>query len=340
MANINIFPKININSETLTEKDVLFISGAGISAANPTKFALGSELHELILQTFTNLNKSQIDNYLSKSFALEETCQVIIDQFEIKNCNLKTGENLGWHILSELFSFNNFNTRNDYHCYFRNHLINGGYHITANIDQLIESSSPELTKYFSVITSNQIEELEFSNGKFNETPRILYKFHGDINSDPVGAQGFLKNIIEKGFDAKVKKYWKELINKVPLVIFIGYGGVDKFDVQPFFEGLNSEEFINTKAIWIDYGKNLKIEIQTDNEISRLYLSRFTSQLSIKCSPEVILNQLFDRKYKIISAHRIPNKTNPRIKKFLQTNVDKLINKNMLKKLSESFSIKI
>jgi hypothetical protein len=336
MAYKNIFSKLNIDPNSLSEKDVLFISGAGISAASPTQFALGDELHKVILKTFSKLNDEEIINYLTKKIALEETCQVIIDHFEEIDNNLENGGNIGWHILSELFSFNNFSTRNDYHFYFRNHIINGGRHITANIDQLIETNFPESGKYFDVITTNTIEELYYSIEKKDYSQGLLYKFHGDINSDHVGAQGFLKSIIENGFGEKTQSFWKNLINDTSLVIFVGYGGVDKFDVKPLFKSWKNREFAKTKAIWIDYGENLEIEVQNTNAISELYLSPFSSSVSIKCSPDVILNQLFDRRYKIITAHRTPNNLHTHLRRFLEKNVCKLIDDNNLLYLSKNF----
>jgi hypothetical protein len=340
MAFENVFTKLNLDPKTLTERNVLFISGAGISAASPTRFALGDELHRLILNAFSNLNPDQLDIYLGKGLQLEETCQFIIDYFESINQDLETGQNIGWHILSELFSFNNFSTRNDYHFYFRNHLINGGFHITANIDQLIETNFLETSRYFDTITTQIIEEENFSIIDDNYSRGVLYKFHGDINSDPVGAQGFLQNIIANGFSNKTKSFWKEIIKNTKLVIFIGYGGCDEFDVELLFEGFRNKEFTNTKAIWLGYGQDSEVEIQTGNKVSNLYLSPFSSKVSIKCSPEVILNQLFGGRYKIIGAHRTPNKVNTRIKKFLEINVCKLIDDNDIINLSKTFLDKL
>lgn len=64
--------KLSLVLSNLRIEEVLFITGAGISSATPTKFPIGNELHELILEAFSNLNKFEIQTLLTNYQPLEK----------------------------------------------------------------------------------------------------------------------------------------------------------------------------------------------------------------------------------------------------------------------------
>ena len=74
-------------------------------------------------------------------------------------------------MMSELFIFRaneGWKQPNELHAYFREHVRQGGKHITANLDQFIELE--EL--YYSVRTTKQFED----GVPYHEEEGLLYKF--------------------------------------------------------------------------------------------------------------------------------------------------------------------
>ncbi|MCH8491092.1 MAG: hypothetical protein LAT81_14345 [Oceanicaulis sp.] len=320
MSNLKkIENKLKLTLNSLSPNQVLFITGAGISVASPTSFANGNELHELFLKKFSKLTFSERNRLIDIKFPFEKTCQIIVDSYGIKK--IESGENIGWHLISSLFEFSSGKMNsNNYHEYFRLHLKNGGIHITANIDQFIEEKRLTINPDFQ-ITTTQKEISHNSITRYNSEYEgcLLYKFHGDVNIDNVGEQGFLLRLIEKGFPDNIKLLWGNLISQQQLVIFVGYGGVDNFDVKKYFCALSSRHFASTSAIWIDYSKNNAIEIKEDFGDKSTYLEPFNSAIRIECPANLILNNLFKGKFQIQNVHRNPNKINSYIDELFQVN---------------------
>jgi hypothetical protein len=82
--------------------EVLFLTGAGISAPDPTKFPLGNELHTLFLQEFTPLSATEISNVVNK-LPFEATCQSLLGTFSGHSSSQFV--NIFWNLVSELFTW-------------------------------------------------------------------------------------------------------------------------------------------------------------------------------------------------------------------------------------------
>ncbi len=62
----DIESKLGLNIRELQANEVLFFTGAGISAASPIDFPLGDELHKLVLKQYTNLKLSTRERLTSR----------------------------------------------------------------------------------------------------------------------------------------------------------------------------------------------------------------------------------------------------------------------------------
>lgn len=290
---------LNLNlNEKIKESNVLFITGAGISVPDPCSFLLGKELHKILLLYYTEMSSSEIDEILDKnSITFEKTVEIILDEFG----NLDQ-DNIFFNLLTEIFIYREEETwkqQNDYHEYFRQHIRQNGKHLTVNLDQFIELDYRDRIEPF---TANKIDE----NFSVANEEGFLLKLHGDPNIDSVGLQGFLHRILENGFSDHVKAFLDKQISQAELVIFVGYGGVDEYDVTPYFEEKAGCYFKDTKGLWINYDPNSN-SLHSFEELpitQKVILSKFKNSLLVKCSPELILNKLFDKNsFKIRNAHR-------------------------------------
>ena len=276
--------------------EILFISGAGISHADPCSFPLGNELHRILLQYYTDMTNWEIDLFLTNNNNVFENTVSTILKFYGNDFSA----NIFFNVLSELFIFRNIENKkleNDYHKFFRNHIQNGGKHLTVNLDQFIELDGSARIEHF---TSN-----EFLNNpmKFNSEDGYLFKIHGDPITDKIGVQGFLLEVLKNGLPDKIMEFIDNLLNKSKHVVFIGYGGVDIFDINPYFESKPNGFFSNTSALWINYCRNSNIKTRKVlPPIQQLILSKFNSAISVSCSPEIILNKLFETTPEINLAH--------------------------------------
>jgi len=284
-------------------KDILFFTGAGISAPDPCSFPLGQELHRILLQYYTDMTSWEIEGFLNQNLIpFEKTVEIILEEYG----NLDY-QNRGFSLFTEIFIYRNdeatWKVDNDYHKYFRSHIQKGGKHFTVNLDQFIELDGQGR---IIQLTANDIDD---ENGAFNienfDHSGFLFKIHGDSNLDPVGLQGFLHSVIKNGFSDQVQNFFDRQVEQVKTVIFVGYGGVDQFDITPYFESKPNCFFKNTTALWINYSR--ENEISTSENLSQsqqTILSKFSDWACVQCSPETILNYLFnDSCHNIGIAHR-------------------------------------
>lgn len=293
--------KISLNKDNNTS-DILFFTGAGISAPDPCSFPLGQELHRILLQYYTDMTSWEIEGFLNQNpIPFERTVEIILEEYG----NLDH-QNRGFNLLTEIFIYRNneanWKEDNDYHKYFRHHVQQGGKHFTVNLDQFIELEGQGI----QTLTANDIDD---ENGAFNaenfDQSGFLFKIHGDSNLDPVGLQGFLHRVIRNGFTDEVQNFFDRQIQQVNTVIFVGYGGVDQFDITPYFENKPNCFFKNTRALWINYSRENEISISENlSQSQQTILSKFSDWACVQCSPEIILNSLFNNNSPDIgTAHR-------------------------------------
>ena len=280
--------------KSLQPYEVLFFAGAGISVPPPANFPLGNELHRMLLEYAEKRNKKDAEN-LSKSFIFEETVSRLSKLYEDLN-----GKNIFLHIFSNVFEVRAdedpkaitahlLNHKpNEYHKYFNWHIKNGGKHFTVNIDQFIESLG---SLQFNIRTKEYIDELLMNSINLSDSSGYLLKLHGDVNKDEWGTQGYLyKNV--QAFSQSFSKFLDIEINSARIVIFIGYGGVDHYDITPYFKLKNNGYFENTSAIWLKYEGNEELNIVEPEGSQNEILTKFKNHFVIKSTkPEFLLNSL-------------------------------------------------
>lgn len=224
--------------------DVLFLTGAGISAPDPTRFFLGAELHKMVLENFTSLTPPEISAVLAK-VPFERSCECIENVFRTHQSSAFVG--VFWNLMSELFLWRPtepWKQPNDLHGYFREHIRQGGSHITANLDQFIEINSLR----HSVRTTKMFDDrIPLRDGE-----GLLYKFHGDFERDFEGDQGFVYSAIANGFSNTVQGYWDKLLDRPKVVVVCGYSGSDIYDVTPYFRSKPDASF-ESCIIWVKHG---------------------------------------------------------------------------------------
>ena len=309
-------------SAVFQPNDVLFFTGAGISAADPTDFFLGNELHSSLLSSYSSLCKFEREAALSsrRGLAMEETISIIVKVLdEVMGSN--TTMNQAVNILTEIFIYRpcTYRQPNEYHKYFNWHLSQGGNHITVNIDQFIEQGQSN----FLIQEPNSITNV--CSQITPATRSVLFKIHGDPNKTPIGQQGFLSEQLAMGFSAKVTKWLDALLKNSKLVVFVGYGGLDRFDVIPYFRNMTVQ--IDGTALWIEYSTSTNIEFLSSVAAEkRQIVSKFKKAAFVKCDPKVILNKLFPASPHISNTARNSGVL-PEYVNLIQANVKYLANWN-------------
>ncbi len=261
---------------------------------------MGVDLHRMLFQHI-ELFSSKDTVELSKELVFEETVSrlnelkesgktnmflsLFSNIFEVRKENNERSNLITQHLLDH--------RPNDSHKFFDWHIKNGGKHITVNIDQFIESVSG-----IRPFTKQSVAESQYKIISCPSEGYIL-KIHGDTNKDEWKTQGYTIENINK-FNDQFAAFLDEQINSVKFVVFIGYGGVDKYDITPYFDSKQNGSFKGKKALWIQYGgtddlkepENIKLSIDT-------ILSKFQKHIIVETTcPEKILNSLFNRSDKI------------------------------------------
>lgn len=223
---LSLFKEIN-------PEEVIFWTGAGISMQSPTNLPGGADLTKLCIDTFMpegtlNLVKSLF--YLGKfkdSFGnrkkLPRLELIIEDIIGV----------LGFEAF-KYFCFMDIPEQylNLYHLFFAKHITKGGHNFTMNLDNGIEK-----------ILLCLIDRIVKLHGTI--TDKSSYKNLGLL----------LKNIVN-GFNNKLAQNIHNVLisSKIKILCFIGYGGVDSFDVIPFFKALvnniRKDSLKNLTVIWI------------------------------------------------------------------------------------------
>lgn len=119
--------------------------------------------------------------------------------------------------------------------------------VTANFDTCIE-------KALNVVPLSKPTSLDGVRG-IETTSGFIYHIHGvaadeNIQSNLGATINNVSKRLPEAFTKKLEKCFQDGYN----IVFIGYSGLDFFDVQPFFEGLNSGSYPG-KAIYLHFCKD-------------------------------------------------------------------------------------
>lgn len=194
-------------------ESVVFLTGAGISADAPTHGPIGLELTRRAL------------DYAFLSETLDEVREVYARVLPNGSRELPRLEAVleiaaqvhGVDVLEQLLADLVDATPNALHRFFREHLQRGGRHVTANFDSLIELGSADV--------------------------KPLH-FHGALDGSPQQFErlGARLSLLERGFDPAMRDRLRSALlgTPNPTLVFVGYSGLDFFDVDPFLAGVSGD----------------------------------------------------------------------------------------------------
>lgn len=208
---------------------VVFLSGAGISADPPTCGPVGLGL------TYRALEHAFLDETLEEVRAVYEAVWETVSpgtgtpSVPRLEAVLEIAVQVHGAVILETLLRDLLEARpNPLHRFFNRHLCLGGRHITANFDTLIEGDDPD---------------------------RAPVHFHGALGhgNDSWARLGARLSTLERGFDASMRAELRNtlLIGDVRAVVVVGYSGLDYFDMDPFIASIAGELALRgTRVIWM------------------------------------------------------------------------------------------
>src|SRR4051812_35045832 len=121
---------------------------------------------------------------------------------------------------------------NPLHRFFADHLSRGGSHVTMNFDTCIERA-----------------------GRGDWKPGALLHVHGELGSGGVGAT---LARIERSLPREIRDPLREMLlaPRIRSIVFVGYSGLDFFDIDPFLASLPTDSLIGRDVLWIDHQSDL------------------------------------------------------------------------------------
>ncbi len=246
MAYNEIFSLI----EKINPEEITFWSGSGISKQYPTDLPTGDLLLELCMNSFMPLETYDLVNDFFSKGKFKDSYGNIKSLPRLELVIEDIVGVLGYKTF-EYFSFMEIPRQyiNLYHIFFANHVNNGGTHLTMNFDNGIETSM----QYTKDKVINNPTDAKCVQSK-------LVKLHGTITEKKLYEyMGITLKNITKGFSNNLANSILNVLRKSKVLCFIGYGGVDSFDVTPFFHlyigNVRENRLENLNVIWIQHPDN-------------------------------------------------------------------------------------
>lgn len=231
--------------------DVVFWTGAGISAGTPSNLPLGDSLTRDVV----------------KKFCISRTWDSLLDYYDLTHMTDAYGEKkwsprlesvmeslmsvYGLEVLEALKGCYNAEP-NESHGFFAKHLREGGINLTANFDNCIEKALYP----FPVGSMGGVID------RFSTTPTLsvgagtVVHFHGrfDPDVDNLGQLGVRISNISSGLPKVLKTELVRLLSSKVFLVFAGYSGRDYFDVTPFFKEVAEfgVDLRNLTVVWLKY----------------------------------------------------------------------------------------
>lgn len=206
--------------------DVVFLTGAGISADAPSNGPVGPELARRAL-SYAFLDETMRE--VARAFeAVEVVPPRSLPRLEaVLDVAVRTH---GDKILGELLSDLELAAPNALHAFFRGHASLGGNHLTANFDSLIEDGGAD----FGIV-----------------------HFHGRMaaGSDKYTDLGATLSRIERGFSADMRTaILRSIAGASPrTLVVVGYSGLDFFDMDPLVVDSGPDlARLLAEVIWVDH----------------------------------------------------------------------------------------
>lgn len=200
---------------------VAFISGAGISmdspTGNPSGLALTLEAIHRFFEADTAENLTRIYSSLEMDRRVPRLEVVLASIYDV----------YGGVALEQFLEPLSAAQPNPLHQFFADHLKLGGFHATANFDDLIE---------------------QCGNGPYRQP----FHFHGRLHFDSPDDLGARFEVIELGFSTEVMTRFDSILSdpNVECVVFVGYSGQDFYDATPFLSNRLGSD--SKSVMWIHH----------------------------------------------------------------------------------------
>lgn len=277
----------------IKEGEIAFFVGAGISKDPPSNLLLGDELKNKTISAFcrdTPKNERKEILESTKNLRPEVILQIIHN--EIGNGALD--------ILDVLKSDN----PNQNHFFLAKAMNYGNTVITTNFDNLIECAYIREGFEPSVYFDDEGFKKWFENKKDNKKGGI-FKIHGTLEEIHVTSEGIERknrkdtiiatlNQVGKGLSKAKAKVLEHFFKKKDMV-FIGYSGLDDFDIYPKMLQTESKK----KIFWLDHVENAICEVISLHDIRKRrsdhidkLLASGSSGVRIVCDARKIMEDLW------------------------------------------------
>ena len=200
-----------------------------------------------------------------------------------KECNQKT-----YQRPSVLKALQNFSLAepNVYHYMLADFARAGSIMVTTNFDVCIEKALGLKDSEMNVKDVHGIKAIECANGQY------VYHVHGIATDEHIETNlGATLTNVSKNLSKQFTDMLCQCFEDGYTIIFIGYGGVDFFDIKPFFDSLKNKSFPG-KAIYLHYCS--EEECETAVKLTKNYqylLSPFYEQIICYGDTEVFLKSL-------------------------------------------------
>jgi hypothetical protein len=210
---------------------VVFWSGAGISADAPTHGPLGNTLTRRALAAYF---EDEVYDTLQELYrridapnaAYRPRLETVLD--------VAVGH-YGLDILADALSDLVAAVPNANHAFFGAHAAAGGHHVTANFDTCVERAGANVDgRVFHI------------HGSLREP--------GQPGQSALATLGARLGLLENGFPEETAARLDDLLGSaaVRAVVFVGYSGSDFFDVTPYFRRRGARLLAGRTVVWLTY----------------------------------------------------------------------------------------
>jgi hypothetical protein len=226
----------------LDPADVLFWSGAGVSAAAPSLLPTGWALTQRVFDTFFEpfTLRTVLAYHDLLDWRILGICPSQPAQTRLPRLETALGAAARLHpgavpaVLADLLAA----PPNRAHRFFAAHLAAGGRHLTANFDRCIEDAHQQ--RY----------------GHRPAADHVLH-FHGALDDPAGGADlGVTLARIERGFPAAERRALTDFLTSGHrAIVIVGYSGSDVVDVDPTVAELPSGALAGIRVIWVAHSES-------------------------------------------------------------------------------------
>jgi hypothetical protein len=229
---------------------VVFWSGAGVSLASPTNLLDGVTLTQFVMDwAFDGDPLSELCGPVAGQSETSKTSEAgLYERLNVGGVVTPTGTRYRFPRLEVVLGVASSPAAhgaiaidaaiasmhdarpNRNHRFFYEHCLRGGCHITANFDRCVERAG------------------------IGDVSKQVLHFHGSTEDAPLTLGATFREI-ERGLPKATQQRLLAALTSARCLVFVGYSGLDVFDVAPWFSALaqsGTRPLSGLKVLWIDY----------------------------------------------------------------------------------------